>query len=94
MRVLLALQSLTPRENGPRLAAHFTSGNGSNWQYDAVGNLIDDGKRIYTWDAAKRLIRVQEKSTAQKSEFAYDGLSRMTVRKEYASATATPSEVR
>jgi len=72
----------------------YTAAKGSNWQYDAVGNLIDDGKRIYTWDAAKRLIRVQEKSTAQKSEFAYDGLSRMTVRKEYASATATPNEVR
>ncbi len=72
----------------------YQSAKGSAWRYDAVGNLIDDGKRTYTWDAAKRLIRVQDKTTTQKSEFAYDGQSRLTVRKEYRSATATPSETR
>jgi RHS repeat-associated protein len=72
----------------------YTAAKGANWKYDAVGNLIDDGKRTYTWDAAKRLISVKDKSTSQKSEFAYDGLSRMIVRKEYANATATASETR
>jgi len=72
----------------------YTAAKGANWKYDAVGNLIDDGKQTYTWDAAKRLISVKDKTTQQKSEFAYDGQSRMTVRKEYASATAAPSETR
>jgi RHS repeat-associated protein len=49
------------------------------YQYDANGNLINDGEKSYTWDAADRLIRVNvlnnvPTTVADTVEFKYNGL--------------------
>jgi RHS repeat-associated protein len=72
----------------------YGTAKGAAWSYDAAGNVLDDGGKTYNWDAAHRLISMTDKATGKKSEFAYDGQSRLTVRKDYASATASPSEIR
>jgi RHS repeat-associated protein len=72
----------------------YGTAKGAAWRYDAAGNVLDDGEKTYSWDAAHRLISMTDKATGKKSEFAYDGQSRLTVRKDYASATASPSEIR
>jgi RHS repeat-associated protein len=70
----------------------YTTAQGNTWSYDAAGNVTDDGQRTYTWDAAHRLISITDKTTSHLSQFTYDGFSRLTVRKEYTSADATPTE--
>jgi RHS repeat-associated protein len=46
-------------------------------QYDANGNLIEDGVRTYQWDGANRLLRIDYKATPDRNtQFRYDGLSR------------------
>ena len=46
--------------------------------YDANGSLINDGsKRRFEWDAANRLIGINYTGSNNRTEFAYDGLSRM-----------------
>lgn len=50
---------------------------GDQFAYDLDGNLIDDGSRLYTWDAAGRLIGVTSKSVPSNvTTFKYDGLGR------------------
>jgi RHS repeat-associated protein len=45
--------------------------------YDNNGNLTDDAVgRTFEWDAADRLVAVNEAGTNRRSEFSYDGLSR------------------
>ena len=44
--------------------------------YDLNGNRIDDGIRTYEWDAANRLVAINYPGTNNRTEFAYDGLSR------------------
>ena len=45
--------------------------------WDADGNLLADGQRSYTWDAANRLIGIGYPGQAGKqTSFAYDGLGR------------------
>ncbi|MDA3877683.1 MAG: hypothetical protein PF483_11420, partial [Halothiobacillus sp.] len=46
------------------------------YQYDANGNLLDDGTNTYAWDAADRLVTITNKLTGHTSQFAYDGLNR------------------
>src|SRR5699024_7939019 len=48
----------------------------ASYRYDANGNLLDDGQRAYTWDAADRLLSITDKTTGHVSTFAYDGFSR------------------
>ena len=56
------------------LLAHL---NGTaDYQYDANGNLLNDGQRNYLWDAADRLIQITDLATGVSSEFTYDGYSR------------------
>ncbi|WP_091837250.1 hypothetical protein [Marininema halotolerans] len=38
----------------------MTQVNGKDYTYDKNGNLIDDGKRTYTYDAENRLTAVKE----------------------------------
>ena len=46
--------------------------------YDLNGNLVNDGSsRTFEWDAANRLVAVNYTGTTKRSEFTYDGLSRM-----------------
>lgn len=50
--------------------------------YDARGNLTNDGRRVFFYDDENQLVAVMV-SNAWKSEFAYDGLMRRRVRREY-----------
>jgi RHS repeat-associated protein len=51
-----------------------------SFTYDANGNLLDDGRRSYTWDAANRLAGVTVKALGASpqvvSAFSYDGAGR------------------
>lgn len=60
--------------------------------YDLNGNLVNDGwKRTFEWDAANRLVAVNYTGTQNRTDFAYDGLSRMAkvVEKNGASVKST-----
>lgn len=59
--------------------------NGTAWEYDADGNLINDGQHQYAWDAANRLISVTNISSGQVTVYDYDGLGRRLVIGEQAS---------
>jgi RHS repeat-associated protein len=64
--------------------------------YDSNGNLTNDGLRNFEYDAMDRLTAVTV-SNAWRSEFAYDGLSRLRVRQEktwQAGAFTVTNEVR
>jgi RHS repeat-associated protein len=52
------------------------SAGSRSFVYDANGNLLDDGVNTYAWDAADRLIRIQNKQSGHVSQFRYDGHSR------------------
>ena len=67
---------------------------GQAWTYDANGNVLDDGRNTYTWDAENRLTRISNKTTGQVSEFRYDGLSHRVAILERASAGAPATETR
>lgn len=68
------------------------SKNNIGWLSDANGNVLDDGRNSYLWDAENRLIQITNKTSGQVSQFKYDGLSRRTAIIETTSATATPQE--
>jgi len=53
-----------------------------SFQYDANGNLTNDGSRVFTYDDENQLTSVLV-SEAWKSEFDYDGKMRRRVRREY-----------
>ncbi len=57
--------------------------NAQPFVYDAAGNLLNDGRRSYTWDAEQRLIRIGYTGTNKSTEFRYDGLGRRTSMREY-----------
>lgn len=59
-----------------------------SFSYDANGNLLSDGRRAFEYDDENQLIRVTF-ANAWKSEFAYDGLGRRRVRREYVWANAS-----
>jgi RHS repeat-associated protein len=53
--------------------------SGQALSYDAVGNLLSDGQRNYSWDAENRLVGITYPGQSGKqTAFAYDGLSRRT----------------
>jgi RHS repeat-associated protein len=54
---------------------------------DANGNITEDRKHTYRWDAENRLIQVMVKSGGQVSQFLYDGLSRRVRHIEQATTT-------
>lgn len=49
--------------------------NNQSYRYDANGNLLDDGRFTYTWDAENRLLSATNKTSGAISAFTYDGLS-------------------
>ncbi len=51
--------------------------------YDGRGNLTNDGRRVFFYDAENQLVTVLV-SNAWKSDFVYDGFMRRRVRKEFA----------
>ena len=86
------VQELTvTAQNGssPNLTQHYQVVNGATLRYDLNGNLINDGKFQYSWDAANRLIQITTlnptpANPAHVSEFRYDGLWRRVEDREYA----------
>lgn len=50
--------------------------NGTNYTYNADGELVDDGAKTYRWDAAGRLIEITNEQTGHISQFSYDGFGR------------------
>lgn len=68
--------------------------NSIPWVYDANGNVLDDSRNTYQWDAENRIIQITNKSTGAISQFRYDGLSRRIAIVEQASNTVLPQETR
>jgi YD repeat-containing protein len=48
----------------------------SGYTYDNNGNLTADLSRTYEWDAADRLVAINNIAIGGRTEFTYDGLSR------------------
>ncbi len=65
------------------------SGPVTSFQYDADGNLLNDGTRTYEWDAANRLTAVN--IGTQRSEFGYDVFGRRVLITEKTNGTVTSS---
>lgn len=63
----------------------------SPWEYDAAGNLLNDGKRSYRWDAEHRLVQIADLRNGHLTDIAYDGLGRRVrmARRDDASAMET-----
>lgn len=60
-------------------------------QYDLNGSGTNDGTRTYTWDAANRLIAINEPG-GLRSQFAYDGMGRRVQIIESSSGTVTSTK--
>ena len=55
-----------------------TGGTNRTLTYDSNGSLINDGlSRTFEWDGANRLVAINYTGTNNRTEFSYDGLSRM-----------------
>jgi RHS repeat-associated protein len=63
------------------------NGQAQSFMRDANGNITEDRKHFYQWDAENRLIQVTVKSGGQVSQFLYDGLSRRVRHIEQATTT-------
>ena len=61
------------------------------YTYDLNGNLVSDGVMTYVWDAANRLIAVNEPGNLS-SEFTYDGFGRRTSVVEYNNGVLTSTK--
>ncbi|WP_158279941.1 RHS repeat-associated core domain-containing protein [Coraliomargarita sinensis] len=68
----------------------YLAPNPENFVYDADGNLIEDGRWKYTWNAENRLVAMETLAVAynvgaprQKLEFAYDSRGRRFSKKVY-----------
>jgi len=60
---------------------HFVAQTPENFAYDADGNLTQDGRWTYTWDAENRLVRLTARSNVpdsakRKVDFVYDSQGR------------------
>jgi RHS repeat-associated protein len=52
------------------------TGSAATFSHDPNGNLTSDGTRTYTWDAADRLVAIEQGT--HRTELQYDGFSRRT----------------
>ena len=69
-----------PRESYQANALNqYTAVAGVALAYDANGNLVNDGRQAYRYDAQNRLIAVE--NTAVRAEFFYDARNRCVLRK-------------
>jgi RHS Repeat len=67
------------RTYGP--ANELLTDNGSNYFYDADGNIVQDNSYNYSYDEENRLTRVQGLSdSAIVGQYSYDALSRRVVK--------------
>lgn len=71
-------QTVDQKFNEQNQLIRITEGATSvEWQYDDNGNLLDDGKFIYTWDADNRLRKVNNKANSNLiAEYWYDDADR------------------
>ncbi|WP_338709179.1 DNRLRE domain-containing protein [Paenibacillus amylolyticus] len=53
-------------------ANQLTSVNGQAYQYDNNGNLLNDGKQTYIYDALDQLIEVQDQAGQRIQKYSYD----------------------
>ncbi|MFE6074186.1 polymorphic toxin type 8 domain-containing protein [Paenibacillus sp. NPDC057886] len=53
-------------------ANQLTSVNGQEYQYDNNGNLLNDGKQTYIYDALDQLIEVKNQSGQRIQQYSYD----------------------
>lgn len=68
----------------------LTQANTTNLSYDADGELVNDGRHVYTWDAAHRLIGVADNSTGATTAYTYNGFDQRAAITTTTSAGATP----
>jgi RHS repeat-associated protein len=62
---------------GTRAYAYDAGSKIGGFKYDANGNLIEDDRHTYAWDAENRLIGIGYKAAShRKTEFRYDGKGR------------------
>lgn len=71
-------QTVDQKFNERNQLVRVTDGaNSIEWQYDDNGNLLDDGKFTYAWDADNRLRKVSSKANGtQVAEYWYDDADR------------------
>ncbi len=66
------------------LVVYLPPTNPQVFTYDANGNLLSDGQRVYTWDEENRLVAIETVGASQadtrRSEFLYDGMGRRAQR--------------
>ena len=60
-----------------RTASGAQSGSGTeNYAFDPDGNLVSDGKFLYSYDSKNRLVEVRKSDGAPVADYAYDPLGR------------------
>jgi RHS repeat-associated protein len=75
---LIGTTTTTSTPNNVNEIVSQSGGTNRTLGYDSNGNLTDDGsKRTFEWDGANRLVAVNYTGTNNRTEFSYDGLSRM-----------------
>jgi len=63
------------------------------YQYDANGNLLDDGEREYVWNYDNKPLEIKDKETGTITYFAYDGAGERVLRKVVAGEEPTPTPI-
>jgi len=75
---MVATTTTTSTPNNVNEIVSQSGGTNRTLAYDANGSLInDDSSRTFEWDGANRLVAVNYIGTNNRTEFSYDGLSRM-----------------
>src|SRR5437879_12544775 len=75
---LVGATTTTSTPNNVNEIVSQIGGTNRTLAYDSNGSLINDGSsRTFEWDGANRLVAVNYTGTNNRSEFSYDGLSRM-----------------
>jgi RHS repeat-associated protein len=75
---LVGATTTTSTPNNVNEIVSQSGGKNRTLTYDANGSLSNDGSsRTFEWDGANRLVAVNYTGTNNRSEFTYDGLSRM-----------------
>ena len=71
----------------PNPLNQLSSIGGTTRSHDPDGNLLDDGTKLYAWDAENRLVMIQQKSdNAIIAEYRYDHMSRRIYKQTTAAA--------
>lgn len=75
---LIGATTTTSTPNNVNEITSQSGGTNRTLTYDLNGSVISDGsKRTFEWDGANRLTAVNYTGTTNRSEFCYDGLSRL-----------------